>query len=81
MSLSGGQLLELVGERTDLGHQARNKSFLRQLKMLLGALGMSLPQAAGKKSKSDRRPIVDRRGMGYEYVSCVAVDPKTIRIS
>ena len=141
MSVSGEELLELVGERADLGHMARNHSFLRQLKMLLGSLGTSYPQAAGRKSKtsgkgilpmadlvslyrfaknegveidelrrirartvldahpevseilvvhdmspmdfskqnakSDRRPIGDGRGRGYEYVSCAAVDPKT----
>lgn len=26
-------------------------------------------------SKKDRRPIGDHRGMGYEYVSCIAIDP------
>jgi len=141
MSVSGEQLLELVEERADLGHAARNRSFLRQLKMVLGSVGTSFPQAAGKKSKSsgkgslamadlaslyrfakndrveldelrrirartvldahpqvsemavihdlspldfskqnaksDRRPIGDGRGRGYEYVSCAAVDPQT----
>ena len=142
MSVSGEHLLELLGERTDLGHKTRNRSFLRQLKLLLGSPGTSLPQAAGKTSKktsgkgsfamtdltslyrfakneqiptdelrrirahavldaypevfeiavlhdmspldfskqnakSDRRPIGDGRGMGYEYVSCVALDPRT----
>jgi len=28
-------------------------------------------------SKTDRRPIGDHNGMGYEYVLCLAVDPKT----
>lgn len=28
-------------------------------------------------SKCDRRPIGNHKGMGYEYVSCVAVDPTT----
>lgn len=28
-------------------------------------------------SKTDRRPIGDHKGMGYEYVACVAVDPKS----
>lgn len=26
-------------------------------------------------SKKDRRPIGDHRGMGYEYVSCIAIEP------
>lgn len=26
-------------------------------------------------SKKDRRPIGDHQGMGYEYVSCIAIDP------
>jgi len=30
-------------------------------------------------SKSDRRPIGDHRGMGYEYVALLAVDPKAGR--
>jgi hypothetical protein len=28
-------------------------------------------------SKEDRRPIGDNRGMGYEYVACLAVDPES----
>jgi len=31
-------------------------------------------------SKADRRAIGDGRGMGYEYVDCLAVDPRTARI-
>jgi hypothetical protein len=30
---------------------------------------------SSQPSKKDRRPIGDHRGMGYEYISCIAIDP------
>lgn len=33
-----------------------------------------------QNAKTDRRPIGNHRGMGYEYVSCVAVDPQSSRL-
>ncbi|MFH1739466.1 MAG: IS4 family transposase [bacterium] len=36
---------------------------------------MSLLDFSTQNTKTDRRPIGDHRGMGYEYVCCAAVDP------
>lgn len=38
---------------------------------------MSPLDYSGHNSKTDRRPIGDHKGMGYEYMACVAVDPQT----
>ena len=37
---------------------------------------MSLLDFSRQNAKSDRRPIGDHRGMGYEYICCAAVDPR-----
>jgi len=43
---------------------------------LLVVHDMSPMDYSRHNSKLDRRPIGDHRGMGYEYVACLAVDPK-----
>ncbi len=43
---------------------------------LLVVHDMSLMDYCKHNSKLDRRPIGDHKGMGYEYVACLAVDPK-----
>ena len=43
---------------------------------LLVVHDMSLLDYSRHNSKTDRRPIGNHGGMGYEYVPCVAVDPK-----
>jgi len=43
---------------------------------LLVVHDMSLMDYSGHNSKLDRRPIGDHKGMGYEYVACLAVDPQ-----
>lgn len=134
MSLSREELLDLARQHTDLGHEKRNDCFVRQLELVLGSPGTSLPQAAGKgigsmadlasfyrfvdnetipldslrqirahtvlntipaggdvmvvhdmspldfsqqNAKTDRRPIGNHQGMGYEYVCSAAIDPQT----
>ncbi|MCD6361399.1 MAG: transposase [Armatimonadetes bacterium] len=38
---------------------------------------VSLLDFSHQNAKTDRRPIGDGRGMGYEYVCCAAVDPES----
>lgn len=38
---------------------------------------MSVLDYSRHNSKADRRPIGNHKGMGYEYVPCMAVDPKS----
>lgn len=44
---------------------------------LLVVHDMSILNYNRHSSKNDRRVIANNKGLGYEYVSCVSVDPKT----
>jgi len=136
MKPTSDDILNTLEKYTNLGHEKRNNTFLRQVAFACSSPGTSAPEAAGKvaqkvpiadaismyrfagndkiplaelrdirakavlehlpkgsdlliihdrslfdfyqhDSKLDRRPIGDGEGLGYEYASCIAVDPKT----
>ena len=59
--MEGSNLLETLRQNTDLGHEKKNMTFLRQVELHTKSPGTSIPKAAGKSK--EKIPFADAISM------------------